>query len=116
MKSLVKARGPSGIISADARCLWGVHHTVSVWTDRDAMRAYLTVGTHLADMRLFPMIATGKVFGYLADQAPDWSEVHAIWRERGRAVQRRNAPKPTCCIQFSWPGRPQKSDGYCQSE
>jgi hypothetical protein len=50
------------------------------------MRAYLTAGPHLEAMRLFPSIATGKVVGHLAKQAPDWSEVHEIWQERARAV------------------------------
>jgi quinol monooxygenase YgiN len=86
MKSMVQARHAPGNISADARTINGVHHTLSVWTDQDAMRAYLTAGPHLAAMRLFPRIATGKVVGYLARQAPDWSEVHTIWLERGRVV------------------------------
>jgi hypothetical protein len=86
MKSMVQARNAPGNISADARTINGVHHTLSVRTDRNAMRAYLTAGPHLAAMRLFPSIATGKVVGYLAQQAPDWSEVHTIWLERGRVV------------------------------
>ena len=86
MKSMVQARNAPGNISADARTINGVHHTLSVWTDRDAMRAYLTAGPHLEAMRRFPSIATGKVVGYLAQQPPDWSEVHAIWLERGRVV------------------------------
>lgn len=86
MRSMVQARRAVGNISADARTINGVHHTLSVWTDRDAMRAYLTAGPHLAAMRLFPRIATGKVVGYSATQAPDWSEVHAIWLQRGRVV------------------------------
>lgn len=86
MKSMVQARNAPGNISANARTINGVHHTLSVWTDKDAMRAYLTVGPHLAAMRLFPSIATGKVVGYFAKQGPDWSEVHAIWLERGRVV------------------------------
>jgi hypothetical protein len=83
---MARARTAPGSISADARTINGVHHTLSVWTDKDAMRAYLTAGPHLEAMRLFPSIATGKVVGYLAKQAPDWSEVHEIWQERGRAV------------------------------
>ncbi|MBQ2262875.1 MAG: hypothetical protein II336_16100 [Loktanella sp.] len=84
IKSMVQARNAPGNISADARTISGVHHTLSVWTDEDAMRAYLTAGPHLEAMRLFPRNATGKVVGYLAAQAPDWSEVPAIWLERGR--------------------------------
>jgi quinol monooxygenase YgiN len=86
MKSMVQAHNAPGNISADARTINGVHHTLSFWTDKDAMRAYLTADPHLQAMRLFPSIATGKVVGYLAKQAPDWSEVHAIWLERGRVV------------------------------
>lgn len=86
MKSMVQARSAPGNISANARTINGVHHTLSVWTDRQAMRAYLTAGPHLEAMRLFPSIATGKVVGYLAKRAPDWSEVHAIWLEQGRVV------------------------------
>jgi hypothetical protein len=86
MKSMVQARSAPGNISADARTISGVHHTLSVWTDKDAMLTYLTAGPHLEAMRLFPSIATGKVVGYLAPQAPDWSEVHAIWLGRGRVV------------------------------
>lgn len=86
MRSMAQARNAHGNISADARTIDGVHHTLSVWTDKDAMRAYLTAGPHLEAMRLFPNIATGKVVGYLAKQSPDWSEVHAIWQERGRVV------------------------------
>ncbi|WP_246831285.1 DUF3291 domain-containing protein [Pseudotabrizicola formosa] len=83
---MVQVRKAPGNISADARTINGVHHTLSVWTDKDAMRAYLTADAHLEAMRLFPRIATGKVVGYPAQHAPDWSEVHAIWLERGRAV------------------------------
>lgn len=86
MASMVQARRAPSNISAEARSIDGVHHTLSVWTDRQAMRAYLTTGPHLDAMRRFPRIATGKVVGYLAPQAPDWSEVHAIWLDRGREV------------------------------
>ena len=86
MKAMMQARNAPGNISADARTINGVHHTLSIWTDKHAMRAYLTAGPHLEAMRLFPRIATGKVVGYIAPQAPEWSEVHAIWLERGRVV------------------------------
>jgi len=86
MRSMVQARGAQGNISADARTVNGVHHTLSVWADRAAMKAYLTVGAHLEAMRVFPDIATGKVVGYLTREVPNWSQVHSIWVERGRVV------------------------------
>lgn len=38
MKSMEQARNAPGYISADARTINGVHHTRSVWTNKDAMR------------------------------------------------------------------------------
>ena len=86
VRSLNQARRAPGNISADARTINGVHHTLSVWTDRAAMKAFLTAGPHLEAMRLFPRIATGKVVGFRTQEIPDWSQVHAIWVERGRVV------------------------------
>lgn len=86
MRSMAQARRAPGNLFADARTINGVHHTLSVWTDRDAMRAFLTAGPHLEAMRLFPGIATGKVVGYQTSRQPRWTEVHAIWRDQGRDV------------------------------
>ena len=86
MRSMAQARSAPGNIKAEARTINNVHHTLSVWTDRAAMTAYLTAGSHLEAMRLFPRIATGKVVGYSATEIPGWSQVHAIWAERGRIV------------------------------
>lgn len=86
VRAMAQARSAPGNISADTRTIDDVHHTLSVWTDQAAMRAYLTTGPHLAAVRLFPTIATGKVVGYLTREVPEWSEVHAIWMEQGRVV------------------------------
>lgn len=86
LRSMAQARKAPGNLFAEARKIDGIHHTLSVWTDRDAMRAYLTSGPHLDAMRLFPRIAAGRVVGFHAPHAPDWAEVPAIWSERGRVV------------------------------
>ena len=86
MRAMTQARQADGNLYADARTIDGVHHTLSVWRDRAAMQAYLTSGPHRRAMRIYPRIASGKVVGYTAERAPDWSEVHAIWQTRGRAV------------------------------
>jgi hypothetical protein len=86
MTSMVQARNAPGNIGADGRIIDGVHHTLSVWTDMDAMRAYLTAGPHLEAMRPFPGIATGKVFGHQTDRSPDWSAINAIRRDHARNV------------------------------
>ena len=76
-----KARGNQ---SADARIIGGVHHTLTVWDDEQAMRTYLRSGAHLGAMRAFRAIATGKTVGFVANSAPPWSDVHDIWTTRGR--------------------------------
>ena len=63
MKAIVQARIAHGDILVAVHTMKGVHHTLSVWTDKDAMRAHLTAGWHLEAMRPFSSIATGKVVG-----------------------------------------------------
>lgn len=64
---------------ASARTIKGVHHTVTAWTSREAMRAYLTKPHHLRAMQAFPKIGTGKTYGYFADRRPSWDEARALW-------------------------------------
>lgn len=79
-----QARSAPGNISTDARRIDGVQHTVTVWNDEVAMRAYLTSGAHQQAMRAFRQIATGKTIGYNGAQIPTWPQARAIWEERGR--------------------------------
>ena len=87
VRSMRQAQQASGIISADARQIDGVHHTLSVWESEAAMRRHLTSGAHLAAMQAFRKIATGKIIGFLAEAAPPWNDVHAIWLTRARPVE-----------------------------
>lgn len=77
--SMVQARRAKGNLSASARTINGVRHTVSVWSDRAAMRAYLVEGAHGAAMANFHAFATGHAFGYLTERPPAWNEVHQLW-------------------------------------
>lgn len=86
IRAMAQARRAPGNISADARRIDGVHHTLSVWADRKAMLAYLRTGPHREAIRLFPRIATGKVLGYATQEVPDWTDVPALWAARGREV------------------------------
>ncbi|MFG1425531.1 hypothetical protein [Roseixanthobacter glucoisosaccharinicivorans] len=86
IRSLAQANGAAGNISVEARRINGIHHTLSVWQDEAAMRAYLTNGAHLAALRAFRAIATGKTCGFETDHRPSWDAVHGIWMTRGREV------------------------------
>jgi hypothetical protein len=84
--SMVQARQAEGCLQAEARTISGVHHTRSVWRDRDAMLAYLRSGAHLGALMVFKRIATGKTYGYEATTIPDWDRVHQLWHDYGREV------------------------------
>ena len=81
-----QAKRADGCISADARTINGVHHTLSVWQSRDKMLKYLRAGAHLKAMQAFEKIATGKIFGFEADTPPSWSVIHDLWLKHGRIV------------------------------
>lgn len=86
LRAMAQARRAPGNLMAEARTIDGVHHTLSVWSDRATMRAYLVVGAHGRAMRAFPAIAVGRVVGFTAEQAPDWDAAHAIWLRDARDV------------------------------
>lgn len=86
VRSMAQARAAPGNLSAEARFIDGVHHTLSVWTSHEAMRAYLTAGAHLEAMKVYRRIATGKVHGYVTAEPPDWPDARRLWREHGRPV------------------------------
>jgi heme-degrading monooxygenase HmoA len=85
-RSFSQAAGAPGNLSTDARMVDGVHHTLTVWTSREAMLTYLKSGAHLKAMKAFRSIGTGRVHGYHTDKAPSWTEALTIWRDEGRSV------------------------------
>lgn len=82
-RSMMQARSADGNLFADARKIHGVHHTLTVWTDRSAMLAYLRAGAHRRAMVAFPSLGTGYAFGFEAMDRPEWSAVHALWLAEG---------------------------------
>ena len=83
--SLRQAKRADGNLQTHVKTINGVHHTLTVWESRDAMRAFLISGPHKQAMKVFPAIATGKTFGYESDDVPDWDEVHRLWQEHGQS-------------------------------
>jgi hypothetical protein len=84
--SMRQAKAADGNLFAQARTINGIHHTVSAWRDVAAMKAYLSSGPHLAALKTYRKIATGKTLGFEAETIPDWSEVHALWLRDARVV------------------------------
>ena len=84
--SMAQAKAAQGCLSADARTINGVHHTLTVWTSREAMQRYLSDGAHLNAMKAFKSFATGKVYGFEGEEVPEWHMVHRLWHDNGRQV------------------------------
>lgn len=85
-RSFAQARKAAGNLRAEVRRVGDVHHTLTVWTDREAMRAYLVAGPHLRAMRDFRAIGTGRTIGYWSEEPPGWDEALARWQAEAREV------------------------------
>lgn len=81
--SFQQAAKAPGNLNVDAKMIDGVRHTLSVWESQHAMQDFIYSGAHARAIAWFPKIATGKTFGFWAQKAPDWDEVHALWLEHG---------------------------------
>jgi len=79
-----QALAAEGNISAEARTVEGVHHTLSAWGDEASMRAFLVSGAHIKAMKAFRQIATGKTIGFHAQSLPEWETVHELWLTKGK--------------------------------
>ena len=85
VRSMMQARKADGCLRAEAKSIAGVQHTLSVWTDKNAMRAFMMNGAHREAMRDFRKIADGSTYGYESEQGPDWREAHRLWTVHGKS-------------------------------
>lgn len=63
-----------------------MHCTLTVWTDRAAMPAFLHSPAHRRATAGFPFAGKGRVAGFAAARAPNRADVPALLRTRGRGV------------------------------
>jgi hypothetical protein len=82
--SKVQAEKSTGLMFLDVKRKGSYHFTLSVWENRAAMIAYRNSGAHLAAMKAFRNIATGKIYGYEARSIPTWDEAIELWNEYAR--------------------------------
>ena len=81
--SKMQAEKAPGILFVGVRTLNGIHHTLTAWESKEAMKKYIHTGPHKLAILVFRKIATGKTFGYSSRTLPDWDQVHAMWMEKG---------------------------------
>lgn len=86
IRSMQQAQRAPGNLSVEARTIAGTHHTLSLWKDRAAMRAYLAAGAHRDAMRASRSIGSGAVHGYESETAPTWDDLPALLRQHGRII------------------------------
>lgn len=84
VRSKIQADRAPGILFVGVKKINGVHHTLTAWQSREAMKSYIMSGSHKRAMPVFHKIATGQTFGFEASRLPDWDEVHRLWREHGK--------------------------------
>ena len=84
--SLLQARRASGNLAVRIRPVKGVYHTLTVWTDEAAMRAFLVSGAHRRAMQAVRSIGTARTLGFLAERVPDWDEALDLWSRLGRDI------------------------------
>lgn len=84
--SFRQAQNATGNLFCETRTIDGVHHTLTAWETKKAMKAYLASGAHLKAMGSFDDIATGAVYGYEAEAVPSWEDALTLWHEKGRGV------------------------------
>jgi hypothetical protein len=90
--SMMQAEAAPGNVFANARQVGSVHHTLTIWDDKMAMRRFMMSGAHVKAMKSFDSFATGTVYGYESDNIPTWEEAIQLLTEKGRIIGKK-APK-----------------------
>ena len=84
--SMAQSRSAPGNRSAEACQIGAVHHTLSVWDNREAMGRYLRAGAHLRAMRAFSKIGHGKTYGFETETPPKWDDVPKLYEQHATPV------------------------------
>lgn len=84
---MIQAEQSEGIVKTQGTYRWGVHHTLTVWENKEAMQKYLRSGAHKeAMMRSKDIGSYVKVYGYGSDEIPTMNDALELWNEKGRMV------------------------------
>ena len=80
-----QAQIAKGSLSVTAKRVNGTQCTMTSWESREVMLEFMRSGAHLKAMKAFHKIATGRTYGFEADQLPTWSEAMVLLNERGKS-------------------------------
>jgi hypothetical protein len=82
--SFEQARKAKGNTFCEVKRIKGYQCTLTAWASREDMLCFLQSGVHLKAMKAFPKIATGRTYGYEAEQLPSWAEAFTLLQEKGK--------------------------------
>ena len=86
IRSLRQARRATGNVAVTARIVDGIYHTMTAWSDQASMRRFVASGAHLAAMRDFRKLGSGRTYGCSREDLPDWDTMYELWVRHGREV------------------------------
>lgn len=84
--SFQEAKKAKGILFCEVKNMHGNQCTITAWKSREDMLVFMRSGVHLKAMKAFGKIATGKTYGYEADEVPSWENANALLQEKGKIV------------------------------
>lgn len=84
--SIAQARQAPGNIAVMLKMVAGVYHTMTVWSDIESMKRFVTSGAHLRAMKDFRKLGSGRTCGCTRETVPDWQDMYEFWRLYGRDV------------------------------
>ena len=84
--SFKQAQTAAGNLYCATKRRGAYQHTLTVWEDKKAMKAYVASGAHLKAMAIFGQIADGKTVAWQTDEMPDWTAALARWDKEATDV------------------------------
>ena len=82
--SFKQVQTASGNLHYGAKQIKGYQCTLTAWESREKMLEFMRSGAHLKAMKAFHDIATGRTYGYEAEQIPSWEEAFSLLQEKGK--------------------------------
>ena len=83
--SFNQAKNAKGIVFCEVKKIQGFQCTLTGWESKDLMLDFMRSGNHLKAMKVFPKIASGKVYGFESDTIPSWEEAFERLNKDGRS-------------------------------
>ena len=82
--SFEQARKAKGNQFCETKRINNYQCTLTAWDSREDMLVFFRSGVHIKAMKAFPKIATGRTYGYEAEQLPSWTEAFTLLQENGK--------------------------------